>query len=207
MNQQTQDRNAAILWARSVLDRSEEYYILDTETTGLNDPEVIELAVIDIDGEMMINQQFKPKTEISLGATNIHGITNAMLALKPEWPVVGASLERDIFTRKLLIYNYVFDDQAIRNTYELHNLTPPSFQGECVMQWYSHFCGEWNEFRGSYRWQKLPGGDHSALGDCIATMEVIELMACSEEVKSSEPIDRSLTISEAIAYDKEILNQ
>jgi DNA polymerase III epsilon subunit-like protein len=65
MNQQTQDRNAAILWARSVLDRSYEYYILDTETTGLDNPEVIELAVIDLAGQTIVNQRYNPNTSIS----------------------------------------------------------------------------------------------------------------------------------------------
>jgi DNA polymerase III subunit epsilon len=207
MNQQTQDRNAAIMWARSVLDRSHEYYILDTETTGLNNAEVIELAVIDLDGVMMINQQFSPKTEISLGATNIHGLTNEMLATKPQWPIVGASLDRDIFQRKLLIYNYLFDYSAIRNTYDIHRIDFPGFSGECVMNWYSQFCGEWNNFRGSYRWQKLPGGDHSAFGDCIATLDIIELMAGSETVGLEPFVSAPISLPEAIDYGREILRQ
>jgi DNA polymerase III subunit epsilon len=207
MNQQTQDRNAAIMWARSVLDRRDEYYILDTETTGLSNPEVIELAIVDLDGVMMINQRFRPLTEIEPGATNIHGLTNDMLATQPQWSIVGSSMERDIFQRKLLIYNFSFDYQAIDGTYILHGIPFPGFGGECVMKWYSQFCGEWNDFRGSYRRQKLPGGDHSALGDCIATLDIIEIMAGSERVESSEPVDRSPTISEAIAHGEEILSQ
>jgi hypothetical protein len=31
--------------------------------------------------------------------------------------------------------------------------------------------------RGGYRSQKLPGGDHSALGDALATLRLIEEMA------------------------------
>ena len=47
---------------------------------------------------------------------------------------------------------------------------------ECAMGWYSQYVGEPGK-RGGYRNQKLPGGDHSALGDCRATLAVIETMA------------------------------
>jgi DNA polymerase-3 subunit epsilon len=45
------------------------------------------------------------------------------------------------------------------------------------MQWYSQWVGEWNDYHQDYKWQRLPGGDHSALGDCKATLEVIRRMA------------------------------
>jgi DNA polymerase III subunit epsilon len=187
MNQQTQDRNAAIMWARSVLDRSYEYYILDTETTGLENPEVIELAVITLDGEMIINQRFNPITPISTGATDIHGMTNAGLSTMPEWEIGNKCFERILYFRKILIYNFPFDYQAIDGTYNLHGIPFPGFGGECVMRWYSQYIGEWDNRRRSYRWQKLPGGDHSALGDCIATLEVIKSMSQSPLVEDLVP--------------------
>jgi DNA polymerase-3 subunit epsilon len=42
---------------------------------------------------------------------------------------------------------------------------------------YSKYVGEWNDYRKDFKWQKLQGGDHSALGDCRATLEVIKKMA------------------------------
>jgi DNA polymerase III subunit epsilon len=207
MNQQTQDRNAAIMWARSIVDRSHEYYILDTETTRLNNPEVIELAVIDLDGKMMINQRFRPLTAIEPGATDIHGLTNEMLATQPQWPIVGASLGKDIFQRKILIYNFPFDYRAIDGTYILHDIPFPGFSGECVMRWYSQFIGDWDARRRSYRWQKLPSGDHSALGDCIATLKIINLMAGSETVGLEPFVSARISLPEAIEYGKEILRQ
>jgi DNA polymerase III subunit epsilon len=194
MNRQTQDRNAAILWARSVLDQSHKYYILDTETTGLDNPEVIELAVIDLNGEMMINQRFNPITTIEPGATDIHGLTSEMLATKPQWPIVGASLERDIFHRKLLIYDRQSNYSAICNTYDLHHIPLYDLVGECVLTWYSQFIGEWYHHRQSYRLQALPGDAISALGDCIATLEVIKMMARSSLVEDLVP-DRPSQIS------------
>jgi DNA polymerase-3 subunit epsilon len=45
------------------------------------------------------------------------------------------------------------------------------------MHWYAQFVGDWNEYHGNYKWQRLPGGDHSALGDCRATLAVLKEMA------------------------------
>jgi DNA polymerase-3 subunit epsilon len=42
---------------------------------------------------------------------------------------------------------------------------------------YAEFVGEWNDYHGNYRYQKLPGGDHTAVGDCRATLKVIKKMA------------------------------
>jgi DNA polymerase III subunit epsilon len=207
MNQQTQDRNAAIMWARSVVEQSHEYYILDTETTGLDNPEVIELAVIDLAGQTIVNQRYNPNTPISTGATDIHGLTNEMLSAKPKWKVGIDCYERVIFRRKLLIYNYTFDYRAIQNTYQIHSIPFDGFSGECVMRWYSQFIGDWDARRRSYRWQKLPGGDHSALGDCIATLEIIKLMARSIIAEIDRPTSSSISLSEAIDHGREILRQ
>lgn len=40
-------------------------------------------------------------------------------------------------------------------------------------QWY----GEYSEYWGDYKWQPLPGGDHTALGDSLAALECLKEMA------------------------------
>ena len=45
---------------------------------------------------------------------------------------------------------------------------------------YARFIGEWASWKDDYKWQKLPGGDHTALGDCIATLNIIKEMANTE---------------------------
>ncbi len=70
------NRNEAIRWARGVLDRKDGYVIFDTETTGLDDSDVIVyLAVMDLDRVMLINTRVKPlsKRRISSDATYLHG--------------------------------------------------------------------------------------------------------------------------------------
>ncbi|MDP9310326.1 MAG: hypothetical protein M3R24_05455 [Chloroflexota bacterium] len=45
---------------------------------------------------------------------------------------------------------------------------------------YARFTGVWNTAKNDYRWHKLQDGDHTALGDCRATLATIEWMAEAE---------------------------
>ena len=47
----------------------------------------------------------------------------------------------------------------------------------CAMLEYAKWVGDWDDYHCSFRWQKLQGGDHSSLGDCRATLDVIRKMA------------------------------
>lgn len=48
---------------------------------------------------------------------------------------------------------------------------------ECAMKLYATWWGDWSEYHGNYKWQRLPGGDHSALGDCRATLALLRRIA------------------------------
>lgn len=58
--------------------------ILDTETTGLGDDaevaEVVELAVIDCAGAVLLDTLVRPSGRVPAEAAAIYGITDAMLA-------------------------------------------------------------------------------------------------------------------------------
>ncbi|MGW7244638.1 hypothetical protein [Streptomyces sp. NPDC054804] len=41
---------------------------------------------------------------------------------------------------------------------------------EDAMEPYAAWVGEWSDYWGDYVWQRLPGGDNRALGDCIAVV-------------------------------------
>jgi DNA polymerase III subunit epsilon len=182
------DRNQAILWARMVVSHPDKYYILDTETTGLDQAEIIELGIIDLVGNEIINQRFRPTVQIAWEATAIHGLDNLILDHEQPFYSVIHQLEPILADRIILIYNSMFDYSVMAHTYNIWNSDLPVFRNECVMHWYSQFCGEWNSYRGSYRWQKLPGGDHSAVGDCKATLNLIKHMAETELIGKFEPI-------------------
>jgi DNA polymerase-3 subunit epsilon len=168
-------------WAKAVLDSPDRYYILDTETTGLNSPEIVELAIIDTEGNIIVNQRFNPVADIEIAAAKIHGIVPEIAQKYPYWAHSANHLESILTSRELLIYNYQFDIAAIVNTIVNSGGDPlQNLRGECVMLQYARFYGEWNHYRKTYKWQPLPGGDHSALGDCLATLRLIESMAGGE---------------------------
>jgi len=172
------DRDQAIMWARGVLKESHEYVILDTETTDLNG-EAIDVAIITLAGDVLFQSLFNPELEISPGAAAIHGLTRDLLQHSPRWEDRRDEVEAAIGSRTVLIYNARFDAGILHTTCRTHHVEPISLKTSCVMEWYAQFYGEWNDYHGNYRWQRLDGGDHSALGDW-ATLDVIKRMATAK---------------------------
>jgi len=176
----TAARNASIEEAREWL-ADPDCLILDTETTDL-DGEVVQVAIMDMQGLLVFLSLVKPLEAISAGAQAVHGISLEMVERAPTWaelfPVVNLILK----DRKLIAYNASFDERMLFNSGWRRDL--PGVQAKswfCAMILYAQFVGEWNDYHGSFRWQKLPGGDHTAQGDCLATLKVIQEMANSAE--------------------------
>ena len=61
-----------------MIDIKSDFVILDTETTGLNErAEIVELSIIDKNGNTLFDRLIKPKGHIPRDAEQIHGISNA----------------------------------------------------------------------------------------------------------------------------------
>ena len=183
------DRAAAVHWARQLL--NDDFVILDTETTGLGVfDQVIQIAVIDKTGAELLNTLVKPTRPIDTRAEAIHGITDAAVQDAPTFGDIYNYLLLAIGGKRVAIYNASFDVTMLHQSEQLYHLecnpawVPIGRDGwrglavwEDVMIPYSDWVGEWSEYHGNNRWQKLPGGDHSALGDARATLAVIKKMA------------------------------
>jgi DNA polymerase-3 subunit epsilon len=182
MSQQLADRNAARQWARNIL-ATPRLLILDTETTGLDSQaEIVQLAIIALDGSAVMNTLVQPTRPIPADASRIHGITDAHIemACAPPWDEILPVLRSLLYRREIVIYNAAYDLRLMRQSTKLRTGNDddmPEFSSHCAMCWYSQWVGEWNKFHGNYRWQRLPAGDHSALGDCLATLKIIKQMA------------------------------
>jgi len=175
------DRNEAARWARSMLERS-DWMILDTETTGLSrDDEIVQIAALSPEGGSLLDTLIRPLRAIPPDATAIHGITNDDVAEAPAFPEIHDLLRELMESRIVVIYNAAFDMRLLNQTlskYKLPLLDLDPDRVECAMLRYSAWIGElWGD--GSYKWQRLEGGDHTALGDCRATLALIRRMAQS----------------------------
>jgi DNA polymerase-3 subunit epsilon len=183
-------KDKVILWARDVLDHKDRYVILDTETTGLNKNDVlIQIAIIDLDGNELLNSLVKPtkRKRMSAESTAIHGLTMRDLANAPTFEVLRPEIDRIVAGRIVLIYNAEFDARLIRQTTMQDECSLPRLRATCVMQHYSWFVQEWSDYHNDWKYQKLPSAEHSAVGDCRATLKVLQQMAMAELSKMKKP--------------------
>lgn len=92
--------------------------ILDTETTTLDYPRVVQLAYKDVETGKIVNELFKPPTPISYGSMAIHHITNEMVANKPAFS--GSQYYLELATAInddaiIVAHNAPFDIQVLKN--------------------------------------------------------------------------------------------
>ena len=173
------DRQAASEWARTAL-ADEQAVILDTETTDLRGY-ICELAIIRAtDGEVLMNILVNPGVPIEPGAQAVHGITNADVADAPTFADIHAELYMQCAGRRVLVYNAEYDAGRLSAEMNRMGKHPAVWRGadwECIMLQYAAWVGDWNDYHGNYRWHKLTGGDHRALGDCRAARQRLQEMA------------------------------
>ncbi len=171
------DRAVSMAWARGLLN-SGGFCVLDSETTGLKPPaQFMEVAIVDADARTLFEGTVRPGCRIEPGAARIHGHTTRSLAtlrelypdpLEALWGEKSCRLQRPLRQEGLGRRS-----GEPRGTRVSCRRTAP---WECAMRRYAAYVGEPSK-RGGYRSQKLPGGDHSALGDARATLRLIEEMA------------------------------
>jgi DNA polymerase III epsilon subunit-like protein len=174
------DRRKSIEWSRALLAAPSQWVVLDTETTGLGlTDEVIQIAVVAPDGSALLDTLVRPASrgDIPASASAIHHITIDMLAGAPTFAALSPRLAQAVAGRRIVAYNAEYDRRLLKQTALMSGGRAPQAQWECAMLAYSRFVGEWDSRKNDYRFQRLPSGDHSAAGDCRATIKLIELMA------------------------------
>jgi len=167
----------------TVLD-DRDYLVLDTETTGLDRPELVSLAVVDHHGETLFDERVRPGKPIEPDATALTGITNDAVRDCPAYPDLHERITRLLAGRRVAIYNAAFDLAVLANTARRYGLTEPRFAAWCAMRWFARVYGQWDPVRGDYTWQRLsvaaayygitPGDAHDARGDCLTTWRILE---------------------------------
>lgn len=193
-HQHDQDRAGAVAWTRELLYDPDSVAVLDSETTGM-DPaaEFCELAVVDGNGYVLFDSLVQPDVPVCAQAREVHGITDEDLADAPKFPELWPEFREALTGRQVVAYNAQFDRKVFDHVLKRHNLQPASVPPwQCAMLQYAKYRGEWNEEKGDYRWPKLEGGDHTALGDARATLGVMREMAGSIDPESRRAAQKSV---------------
>jgi hypothetical protein len=182
-------------WARTVL-ADPEAVVLDTETTDLYGA-LVEVAVTSRRA-VVFTARVKPPVPITPGATAVHGITNEDVEHCPPFAEVWPALRRALEGRLIVAYKSAYDrDVLAGELHRMHAAAAPRtgealVEGphpaaaawidrqrfDCAMQQFAR----WNGIPSSspereWRNVPLPGGDHSAAGDCTAVWRLLERLA------------------------------
>jgi DNA polymerase III epsilon subunit-like protein len=172
---------------------------LDTETTGLHRDEegrqeIIELAILSPTGAPLFNSRFRPSRSITEGAQRVHGIALEELAEAPtfseRWPEIHQLLQG----KRIGAFNVAFDERMFQSTLERYGLGTLEELGlwkddACAMSIASDYFHQ----RRISLWETcerlgIQPGDHSALGDAQATLEVLWAIATSELAEERIPM-------------------
>jgi DNA polymerase-3 subunit epsilon len=199
-------------WARALLEEG-TCLVLDTETSGLNDQaEVVEIAAIDMTGAVCLNARIRPQGRIPEQVSRMHGITNQDVASAPSFADLWPEIRPLLSSHKLLIYNAEFDRRLLYQSYAKSGLTAafPLPETECLMWAYAEFAGSRNR-NGDYAWWSLAdacwnlgveGGDHSALGDCQASLRLLKALAQYREPLYEARLAQEAADEQASANDE-----
>jgi DNA polymerase-3 subunit epsilon len=172
----------AVQWARELV--SHPFLILDTETTGLSSwDRIVEIAVIDETGGVLLNTLINPKIYIPVGVSAIHGITDEMVRDKPSFQDILPELEAILTGKPVAIYNVAFDKRFLARS----GLKVDDYEFQCAMLMYAKFRGVWSNYYKNWRRQSLrrachycsiqSNNMHRAASDCEATRQIINYMA------------------------------
>lgn len=162
---------------------------IDTETTGLTRAdEIIEFSIIDHDGTELYTNLVKPTQSIPKEATRIHGITDRMVETAQAWPIQWPHIRAILFDRLVAAYNVEFDSRMMEQSYQKYNLPwRERLDFVDVLKLFADFRGEYDSFRGAYRYFKLAEAGryfnislpnaHRSTADALLTRAVLHAIA------------------------------
>lgn len=171
---------------RRVLER-ENFVILDTETTGLDQrDQIVQIALINGAGETLLDTLVKPTRPIPRGVIKVHGITNEMVADAPSLPQIVEQIRDLMKGREVIAYNASFDLRMLNQSSWAHEMNHEwrkwARSWVCAMLAYAEYHGERGRY--GFKWQSLENAciqqkiaqtqEHHALSDCRLTLQLLQ---------------------------------
>ncbi len=186
-NTLSSQRDEIIEFAKAKI--AEHPVYLDTETTGLSkQDEVIEIAIVDFDGNLIYNRLVKPSQPIPKEATAINHITNEMVKNEQAWLILWPTIRNSLYGRLIGAYNSDFDRRMMEQSHARYRQPwRDKLNFLDVLPIYCAYRGEWNAARSSYRYFKLEEAGkelgisipnaHRSLQDALLTRAVLHRIA------------------------------
>ena len=101
----------------SDIDYLNSFVVIYTETTGLSEGyQIIEIAVVDMNENILLSERIKPSIAIERSATKVHGITESELSNVESFGSIAEKLLLAIQDRRIAGYNLPYDTEAIYNS-------------------------------------------------------------------------------------------
>jgi len=162
----------------------EGFVVIDLETTGFpQDPnvEIIEVAVIGHNDEVLMDTLVKPTHRIPYGASRVNGIYDEDVVNAEPFMVHHPQLVELLSNRHVIAYNHTFEQAIFERVLTRHNQPLfPVTQWHCAMRIYRRFMGyrKFVKLTEACRQQSVTVANaHRALGDCIMTLELMKKIA------------------------------
>ena len=174
------------LAAQKMLD--DNFVIFDTETTGLGpEDEIIELGIIDCQGNVLYEGLFRPERAMSAAAIRINGITDSMLVREPRFADEYERIVEFLDSAGVIAFNEGFDERMFYQTAQRYGLDCGILdrifsKAYCAQQLYDQYIGYDKtklelacETEGIRKIQT-----HRATDDCVMTLALLGAVADRE---------------------------
>lgn len=191
-------RERAIAWAVETANNPLAV-ICDTETTALDETaEIVDIAVLAMDGRVLLESLCCPLRPIPAAASAIHGLTEKHVHKAPMWKELFPKVCAALAGRTIVAWNAPYDLGVINGVSRADKL--PGFPGpwDDAMQHFGAFEGTPGRF-GGFKWHRLESacrhlgidpGEHRARADAEATRQVILAMA-AQAAPNDAPVEQA----------------
>ncbi len=158
------------------------FVVIDFETTGFVSPtvEIIEVAIMDHHGAVLLDTLVKPTQHIPSGASRVNGIYDHDVQGAPGFLAVYPKLLRHLSGQPVVAYNYTFERGILGSVTGRYGLSIRVDPWVCAMRKYA-------ALKGYGRFAKLTtaaaaegitvADAHRALGDVRMTLALMQRMA------------------------------
>lgn len=160
------------------------FLVIDLETTGLSDDpkvEICEVAILNHEGQILLQSLVKPVRPIPMAASRVHGISAIMVKDAPPFKQVYPEITTLLNGQKVVAYNAPFEEAIFDVVCQREKLDPPApAEWICAMRTVSAYFRVQRFMKLSVACSQLgvkTSGSHRAVGDCQSTLAVMKKIA------------------------------